>query len=93
MATKKGTKKETDQVSDENQEVKKSEIIHFEEWDVQVIVTKDGEGDNAKPTYRAEKLKLSRKCVKITEEEADALNHGRLTGGNTYVKMFFKSEE
>ena len=51
---------------------------HYQEWDVKV---EKGE---------AVKLKISRQCVKITDEQAETLNHGRLSGGNTYVKMYFK---
>ena len=53
---------------------------HYEEWDVKVSGGK------------AEKLKVSRPVVKISEEEADTLNAGILTGGNTYAKMYFLPE-
>jgi len=53
---------------------------HYEEWDVKVAGGK------------AEKLKISRPVVKISEEEADTLNAGILTGGNTYAKMYFLPE-
>ena len=58
----------------------------YQEWDVQISITKDG---NGKTQYSYEKLKISRKAVKITDEEAETLNHGVLTGGNTYAKMYF----
>lgn len=57
---------------------------HFEEWEVKIANSTDGP--------RAEKLKLKRKCVKITEEQAETLNAGILKGGNTYAKMYFRPE-
>ena len=56
----------------------------FAEYEVKITNTKEG------PTY--EKLKVSRKAVKITQEEAEALNAGVLHGGNTYTKMYFPNE-
>jgi hypothetical protein len=58
---------------------------HYEEWNCKINQTDKG------PV--AEKLKVVRERVVITDEEASTLNHGRLTGGNSYVHMYFKSEE
>lgn len=52
----------------------------YVEWDVRIT---KGE---------AEKLKVSRACVKITDQEAETLNAGVLNGGNSYAKMYFKPE-
>jgi hypothetical protein len=42
---------------------------------------------------KAEKLKLIKTGVQISDEEAETLNAGRLTGGNVgNVEMFFKPE-
>lgn len=42
---------------------------------------------------KAEKLKLIKAGVQISDEEAETLNAGRLTGGNVgNVEMFFKPE-
>lgn len=57
---------------------------HYQEWEVK-IVNKDGK-------YVAEKLKVLREVVKITEEEAEILNTGVLEGGNTYGKMYYLPE-
>lgn len=62
----------------------KKPVEYFEEWTCQINTV---DGKNV-----AEKLKLKRKCVKITAEQADVLNHGRLTGGNTYADMYFRPE-
>jgi len=59
---------------------KKPVKTHYVEWDVKIVGGK------------AEKLKVSRPVVKISEEEADTLNAGILTGGNTYAKMYFLPE-
>lgn len=59
---------------------KKLTPIYYEEWRVDI---KDG---------KAEKLKLVRKCVKITDEEAEILNNGVLTGFSTAPIMYFKPE-
>lgn len=66
----------------------KDEKNYFVEYDVQITKTvKDGRTTNG-----YEKLKVSRPCVKISEEEAETLNAGILDGGNTYAKMYFKPE-
>lgn len=57
---------------------------HYQEWEVK-IVNKDGK-------FVAEKLKVLREVVKITEEEAEILNTGVLEGGNTYGKMYYLPE-
>jgi hypothetical protein len=54
---------------------------HYQEWDCKI------------EKGQCEKLKISREVVKITDEEAETLNAGRLTGGNNYVKMYFKVED
>lgn len=51
---------------------------YWQEWNVRI------EGG------KAIKTDISRKCVKITDEEAENLNRGILTGGNSYAKMYFK---
>lgn len=53
----------------------------YEKW---LCAVKDGEPD---------KLKLIKAGIQITDEEAETLNAGRLTGGNVgNVEMFFKPE-
>lgn len=54
---------------------------HFEEWECKIL----GGG-------KYEKLKLRRKCVKISEEQADLLNESRIKGGNAYAHLYFKPE-
>ena len=54
--------------------------VHFQEWEVKI------------DKKVAEKLKISRPCVKISDEEAETLNAGILDGPNTYAKMYFKPE-
>lgn len=56
------------------------ETTGYQEWEVKI------------DRQQAEKIKISRKSVKITEEEAEILNRGVLTGGNTFAKMYFKPE-
>lgn len=51
---------------------------HWQEWNVRI--------EGGKVT----KTDISRKCVKITDEEAENLNRGISTGGNTIAKMYFK---
>ena len=51
---------------------------YWQEWNVRI------EGG------KAIKTDISRKCVKITDEEAENLNRGISTGGNTNAKMYFK---
>lgn len=62
----------------------KKQVEYFEEWTCQINMV---DGKNV-----ADKLKLKRKCVKISQQQADTLNHGRLTGGNTYADMYFRPE-
>lgn len=50
---------------------------YFEEWEVKITRNK------------AEKLKLARPRVKITEDQAAMLNDGRLYGGNTYTQLYY----
>ena len=53
----------------------------YEKW---LCAVKDGKPD---------KLKLIKAGIQITDEEAEILNAGRLTGGNVgNVEMFFKPE-
>jgi hypothetical protein len=54
---------------------------HYVEWEVKI------EGK------KAEKLKVSRKRVMITDEQAEVLNQGVTEGGNTYAKMYFPAEK
>lgn len=61
-------------------EESKSAKKGFVEWEVKITA---GE---------YEKMKISRPCVKITEQEAETLNAGVLNGGNNYAKMYFKPE-
>jgi len=84
MATKVKKNKPEDQ-SGEN----KSANGHYQEWDVKINAKQDKDG---KTIHEAEKLKVSRPCVKITDEQAEILNHGVLTGGNSYAKMYYKEE-
>lgn len=63
---------------------------HHEEWRCEIkLTTQDG-----KVTGRAaEKVKMLRPCVKISDEEADTLNHGALhSPRQDYVLMYFKPE-
>lgn len=41
---------------------------------------------------KAEKLKLVRPSVKITEQEANVLNSGRLTGEHRIVNLYFPAD-
>lgn len=59
---------------------KTEEAPYFEEWECKITNGKQ------------EKLKLARKKVKITEEEAKILNAGILQGSNTYGLMYFRPE-
>lgn len=70
---------------DNGQEKNKSKnpakgVVYFVEWDVKI--------DKGVAT----KLKVSRPVVKISQEEADTLNHGIEKGGNTYGKMYYLPE-
>lgn len=55
-------------------------VAYYEEWDVKIS------------GGQAQKLTVSRPVVKITEEEAETLNAGVESGGNTYGKMYFLPE-
>ncbi len=57
---------------------------HYQEWEVKITRTPEG------PV--AEKLKVLRPVVKITDEQAETLNAGRLEGGNTYTQMYYLPE-
>jgi hypothetical protein len=54
---------------------------YFEEWKCEVI------------NKKVDKLKVTRPKVKITETEAETLNRGILTGGNTIANMYFAPGE
>lgn len=41
---------------------------------------------------KPEKLKIVRACVKITKDEADVLNEGRIGSGNKIVNLFFAND-
>jgi hypothetical protein len=58
----------------------KSSGDHFQEWECKIVKGK------------AEKLKMNRAVVKITEYEAEVLNKGVEEGGNSYGKMYFRPE-
>lgn len=58
--------------------VKKAASKHYEEWHVKI-------NKNV-----AEKMKINRACVKISDEQAEILNEGVLYGNNTYALMYFK---
>jgi hypothetical protein len=58
---------------------------HYQEWNCRVLTGEDG-------SKSAKKVELLREVVKITDVEADTLNHGRLHGGNSYAVMYFKAE-
>lgn len=60
--------------------VKKAKHNHYEEWHVKISKN------------IAEKMKINRPCVKISEEQAEILNEGVLYGNNTYAVMYFKPE-
>lgn len=63
--------------------------LHYEEWECKISKVP---GKDDKPELKIEKLKVSRKCVKITELEANNLNAGVQNGANSYVKMYFLPE-
>jgi N-methylhydantoinase B/oxoprolinase/acetone carboxylase alpha subunit len=52
----------------------------YEEWKVEIK-----QGGKV-----VDKLKMTRPCVKISEEQAEILNEGRRYGGNTITEMYFK---
>lgn len=68
------------ELNEVSQEVNPFDKKHYQEWEVKIVGGK------------AEKLKLSRKVVKITDEQAAILNDGVESGGNTYAKMYFLPE-
>ena len=79
--------KDADQIADVMFEVEGSAEedeapakTHYQEWKVQIL------------NGKAEKLKVIRECVKITDEQAETLNSGVIDGGNTYASMYFKAE-
>jgi hypothetical protein len=61
---------------------------HYQEWRVEIKAEMDGD----KVVKKYEKLKISRPCVKITDQEAETLNNGVLEGPNTFSLMYFKAE-
>jgi hypothetical protein len=64
-------------VVDEITDQPTTDKLHFEEWEVKITNNK------------AEKLKVARPKVKITEDHAAILNHGYLYGNNTWAKLFY----
>lgn len=58
----------------------KSKVPVYEEWKCQI---KGG---------KAEKLKRLRAAVKISDEQAEILNDGRIKGGNAYANLYFLPE-
>jgi hypothetical protein len=61
----------------ETEKAKETEADYYEEWKCEVI------------NKKVDKLKITRPKVKITEAEAEILNRGILTGGNTIANMYF----
>lgn len=59
---------------------RKSVKTHYEQWKVEL---KDG---------KAEKLKIVRPRVLISDEQAEILNEGVLKGGNNIGDMYFLPE-
>jgi hypothetical protein len=57
-----------------------SDKLHYQEWRVEL---KDG---------KADKLKIVRPVVKITEDQAAILNDGMLKGNNNIGNMYFLPE-
>ncbi len=80
----KASKKAADNAASENGN--EATTGHFTEWECKI--TRDPE--TKKPS--AEKLKVVRRVVKITEQEAETLNEGVLNGNNTYGKLYFPAE-
>lgn len=62
---------------------------HYQEWEVKVVHRKIPNTDQVE--NEAEKIKMIRPVVKITDTEAETLNNGVLQGLNTYTKMYFKA--
>jgi len=57
------------------------EKTHFEEWNCEI--SNSDKGPVVTP------LKMTRKCVKISQEQATILNDGAKHGSNTYAKFYF----
>jgi hypothetical protein len=53
---------------------------HYQEWTCRVTGGK------------AEKLKMTRPRVMITDQQAEILNEGVLNGNNKYAQMYFRPE-
>jgi tyrosyl-tRNA synthetase len=69
------------QAGPDEQEAEETDTnTYYEEWYCQVS------------NKKAEKLKVVREKVNITEEEAIILNTGILTGGNTHANMYFAAD-
>ena len=83
-------KGQEDEKETPKEEKKPKKVLFFEEHRVEIKISKDENSD--KITRSAEKLKLTRPCVKITKEEADILNEGVLNGPNTFGFMYFRPE-
>lgn len=86
MATSKKTKAPVDSdtlAENGTEEVK--ERPYYEEWNCQITPQKGQEP-------KVDKLKLTRKRVLISDEQADILNQGRIYGDNSYAKLYFKPE-
>lgn len=66
--------------SDEQEVEESDNNTYYEEWYCGVS------------NKKAEKLKVVRQKVNITEEEAIILNRGILTGGNTHANMYFAAD-
>lgn len=66
--------------SEEESVSKAPKKVHYQEWDVKI--------SNGK----AEKLKIKRPVVKISESEAEILNAGALQGGSQYAVMYYMPE-
>lgn len=71
-------KKTAEEIGEETQTP--HEVTTYAEWDVKITGSE------------FEKLKISRPRIVISDEEAETLNTGILTGGNTYAKMYFKND-
>lgn len=65
---------------DDPEEEEKPERPYYEEWYCRI---KEG---------KAEKLKLERKRVLISDEQAAILNEGRIKGPNSHALCYFKPE-
>lgn len=65
---------------DEPEETEKPEREYYEEW---YCMIKGG---------KAEKLKMKRKRVLISDEQAAILNEGRTKGPNSHALLYYKPE-